>query len=99
MNARTTMWEAVATAGRLAELAHWAVRSAVPALVAVDPAAQVQIYRSQDERLVIIATGSLRAPRILDAPEELCERAPHQWAFELMSAGLSVDEATQGLGA
>ena len=79
---RTTMWETAAAPGGLPGLVCWAVDMAVPALLATDPCCQVQVYHSQDERLVIIATGSQTAPEIPAAPEELCKRPPHQWQFQ-----------------
>ena len=82
MSYRTTMWEAVAKPGALPSLVGWAADVAVPALLSADPRCQAQLYRSSDERLVIIATGSETAPEVPEAPAELCERPPHQWRFQ-----------------
>ncbi|MGL6234072.1 MAG: hypothetical protein ACRC20_01875 [Segniliparus sp.] len=82
MTYRTTMWEAVAVPGGLPGLVGWAADTAVPALLAADPCCQVQLYHSADDRLVIIATGGQTAPQVPAAPDELCERPPHQWRFQ-----------------
>lgn len=64
------MWEARAAAGRVEELVAHAAAGA-------DAAAQ--IYRSADDRVVVIdPTG--RGPG--DVPAELVSRAPHVWIFD-----------------
>lgn len=78
---RTTMWEAVAAEGKLERLLGWAVEFAESDLLAADSNCTVQIYSSADDRVVIIATGSLTAPQIPKPPVELLQRTPHQWHF------------------
>ncbi|MBE5461195.1 hypothetical protein [Mycobacteroides abscessus] len=90
MNRRTIMWEAVAAEGRAAELAEWAVAHALPELTAADPETHVEVYRSADGRVVVIATGSVRIAHIASAPVELCRRVPHQWVFELVRSSRGV---------
>ena len=64
------MWEARAAAGRIEELVAHAVAG-------TDAAAQ--IYRSADDRVVVIdVTG--RGPG--DVPAELMSRPPHVWMFD-----------------
>lgn len=89
------MWEAVAAPQRLPELVDWILQCAIPELIATDPATRAEIYRSADERLVIIATGSECAPHIASAPEKLCLRAPHQWTFECVSSDHAADHTTK----
>lgn len=90
MNRRTIMWEAVAAEGRVTELTEWAVAHALPELTAADPAGEVQIYRSADGRVVIIAIGSVRTPYIAPVPPQLCRHKPHQWVFELVRSSRGV---------
>lgn len=84
MSYLTTMWEAIAAPGRLAELTDWAVGSVAAGLHVADPACRIQIFHSADQRLVIIATGSVQAPVIPSAPENLCQQSPHQWQFQAL---------------
>ncbi|HEU5266836.1 MAG TPA: hypothetical protein VFU35_09045 [Jatrophihabitans sp.] len=66
----TLMWEAKAAPGRSDDLvAH--------VLATADPAAEV--YRSADERVVVIdPTGS----GLPEPPAALVARPPHAWTFE-----------------
>ena len=79
---RTTMWETVAEADTLAELLGWVTEVAEPAVMVADPGCSVQIYQSEDNRVVVIATGTTAAPTLPDPPAALCRRLPHQWQFE-----------------
>lgn len=79
---RTTMWETVGEPDELAELLAWVIDVAEPTLIAADPGCSVQIYQSEDNRVVIIASGSTSAPKVPDPPAGLCRRPPHQWQFE-----------------
>ena len=62
----TLMWEAVAAPGRTDELVAWAL-------------AFGDVYRSADDRVVVIADGAGALP---DPPAGTCAREPHQWTFE-----------------
>ena len=90
MNRRTIMWEAVAAPGRVTELTEWVLCCALPELAAADPETHVEVYRSDDGRVVVIATGSVRIAHIASAPVELCRRVPHQWVFELVRSSRGV---------
>ena len=79
---RTTMWETVAEADTLAQLLCWVAEVAEPDLIAADPGCSVQIYQSEDNRVVVIASGTAEAPTLPDPPSALCRRLPHQWQFE-----------------
>jgi hypothetical protein len=79
---RTAMWEALAATGTSDELLSWALHVAQPELLATDPQCAVQVFRSADDRVVIIATGSNAAPGIAAPPERLLQRPPHRWTFE-----------------
>lgn len=75
------MWEAKAAPGRADELlAH--------ALAHAD--AQAQIYRSADERVVVIDPTGAGLP---DVPADLLARPPHAWRFERVPR-----EGTDGQG-
>ena len=64
------MWEVRAAPGRLDELLAWVLAHA-------DAAADV--YRSADERVVVVDRSGAGLP---EAPAELTQRAPHAWRFE-----------------
>ena len=66
----TLMWEAVAADGRGAELVAYVLASADP---------DAQVYRSQDDRVVVIDPTGRGVDTV---PGELVVRAPHVWAFE-----------------
>jgi hypothetical protein len=66
----TVMWEAKAVAEHAAELLAWVLDHA--------PAAS-QVYRSADERVVVIDETGAGLP---EAPAGLLARPPHVWSFE-----------------
>ncbi len=64
------MWEATAAPGRVADLLAHVVAAAAPA---------AQLYRSADDRVVVIdPTGR----GVADVPADLVARPPHMWQFE-----------------
>ena len=65
----TLMWEAKAADGRTDELLAWALGHA---------AADAEIYRSADGRVVVIDRTDTELP---DPPAELVARPPHAWRF------------------
>lgn len=72
MSGRTRMWEAVAAAGRLDDLAGWALAHA-PAAAAV--------YSDGRERVVVVdPTGA--GPG--EPPGDLLARPPHGWDFAVL---------------
>ena len=69
MTARTLMWEAKAADGRADELLAWVLEHA---------AADADVYRSADARVVVIDAADTGVP---DPPAELLARPPHAWHF------------------
>ncbi|TDH17661.1 alpha/beta hydrolase [Mycobacteroides franklinii] len=78
----TTMWEAKAIDGKADQIIAWLSNSVVPQFVLRDPQCRTEVYRSADDRVVLIATGAAWSPQIPDIPDGLSERPPHQWHFE-----------------
>ena len=66
---RTLMWEAKAAPGRADELLAWTMQHAAPA---------AQIYRSPDDRVVVIDPTDSELP---DPPADLLARPAHAWRF------------------
>ena len=66
---RTLMWEAKAADGRTDDLLAWTRQHAAP---------DAQIYRSHDQRVVVIDPTDTDLP---DPPKELLARPPHAWRF------------------
>jgi hypothetical protein len=66
----TRMWEAVAADGHVDDLVAWATAHAPDV---------AQVYRSADNRVVIIDPSAAALP---GPPEDLVSRAPHTWDFE-----------------
>jgi hypothetical protein len=66
---RTLMWEAKAADGRADELLAWVMQHA---------AAAAQIYRSPDERVVVIDPTDTDLP---EPPPDLLARPAHAWRF------------------
>jgi hypothetical protein len=66
---RTLMWEAKAADGRADELLAWTLQHAAP---------DAQIYRSPDQRVVVIDPSDTDLP---DPPADLLARPAHAWRF------------------
>ena len=66
---RTLMWEAKAAPGRADELLAWTMQHAASA---------AQIYRSPDDRVVVIDPTDSELP---DPPADLLARPAHAWRF------------------
>jgi hypothetical protein len=66
---RTMMWEAKAADGRAEELLAWVLENAAPA---------AEIYRSADQRVVVIDPTDSDLP---DPPADLLARPAHAWRF------------------
>ena len=66
---RTLMWEAKAADGRADELLAWTLQHAAP---------DAQIYRSGDQRIVVIDPTDTDLP---EPPADLLARPPHAWRF------------------
>ena len=69
MTARTLMWEAKAAEGRAEDLLAWVLENAAPA---------AEIYRSADQRVVVIDPTDSDLP---DPPADLLARPAHAWRF------------------
>jgi hypothetical protein len=78
---RTVMWEAKAAPGRIGELLAHALEHAD---------AQAQLYRSADDRVVVIDPTGVGVP---DVAPDLLARPPHAWRFERVPR-----EGTDGRG-
>ena len=66
----TRMWEAVAAPGRVDDLVAWVVRHAPT---------DAQVYRSPDDRVVVIDPTVTELP---SPPSDLIARAAHAWDFD-----------------
>ena len=66
---RTLMWEAKAADGRADDLLAWVREHAAPT---------AQIYRSADQRVVVIDPADTDVP---DPPADLLARPAHAWRF------------------
>lgn len=64
------MWEAKAAPGRVDDLLAHALEHA---------AGDAQVYRSADDRVVVIDPTGAGLPEVLD---ELVTRPPHAWPFD-----------------
>lgn len=67
---RALMWEVRAAEGRLAELLAWVLEHAGPTGA---------VYRSSDERVVLIDDAGVRPG---EPPADLVRRPPHAWTFD-----------------
>jgi hypothetical protein len=70
------MWEAQAAPGQLAELQAWILWR-----LPTGPAAG-QLYRSADDRLVVIDPAGQVAAALAGVPSHLVTRPPQHWDFE-----------------
>lgn len=71
----TLMWEAEGAPGRVDELVAHVVEHAPGG---------AQIYRSSDDRVVVIDPTGLGVSGV---PPELMSRPPHAWVFEQVARG------------
>ncbi|WIB76971.1 hypothetical protein DEJ28_15135 [Curtobacterium sp. MCPF17_002] len=78
----TLMWEAAASPSQGDDLVAWVREVALPELGSAD----ARLFRSNDDRVVVIASvdGPDR-PRIAADPGDLVRRPPHQWWFDEVS--------------
>lgn len=76
------MWEVRAAPGERWRLLDWAREHAVP-VVRTAGCRDVRLYRSEQERVVLIAHFADDEPPVLpEPPEHLAARPAHQWTFE-----------------
>ncbi|MEU6130233.1 hypothetical protein ABZ805_13770 [Saccharopolyspora sp. NPDC047091] len=76
MSGRALMWEVRAAPGAQPELLGWVREHAVPRCGAVE------VYRSAEDRVVLIAHHDEDPPRLPSPPPHLVARPPHQWTFD-----------------
>ncbi len=81
-----SMWEAVATAGRGADLAEWARSVAVPAVAPSPDLRRAEVFRDAENRVVVITLWSGEPRELPPPPAELVGRPPHAWVFERVFA-------------
>lgn len=74
------MWEARAQDGRLDDLLSWVREHAVSALDA-GGGKELGVYRSAEERVVIIAHFDEDPVTLPEPPADLVARPAHQWPF------------------
>jgi len=74
------MWEVRARDGRLEDLLAWVREHAVNALDAAG-CKDFAVYRSDQERVVIIAHFDEDPVELAEPPEDLVARPVHQWPF------------------
>jgi hypothetical protein len=84
MTARTTasMWEVVAAPGAADALVDWVFRSALPEVREEAGLQRSEVYRSSDERIVVITWWSGEPVGLPEPPRALVARPPHSWEFE-----------------
>ncbi|GAA4833830.1 hypothetical protein [Saccharopolyspora rosea] len=77
----TLMWEVRAADGRLAELLDWIDATALPFLREQSALRAVDVYRSTEDRAVVIASFHGPPVSLPEPPAELLRRPVHQWPF------------------
>ncbi|QUH01625.1 hypothetical protein HUO13_13085 [Saccharopolyspora erythraea] len=73
------MWEVRAVPDRMPELLDWVDRTALPLL---RNASAADVYRSTEDRVVVVAHFPGEPVFLPDPPRELIARPAHQWTFE-----------------
>ncbi|MBB5069503.1 hypothetical protein [Saccharopolyspora gloriosae] len=82
MNEVALMWEVRVVPGEQHRLLDWAREHAVPAVRAAG-CRDVRLYRSEQQRVVLIAHfAAAEAPVLPEPPPHLAARPPHQWTFD-----------------
>jgi hypothetical protein len=84
MTARTTanMWEVVAAPGAADALVDWVFATAFPELTLATGLQRSEVYRSADNRVVVITLWSGEPVTLSDPPDDLVARPPESWDFE-----------------
>lgn len=75
------MWEAKARPESFGELLDWVYEAVVPALAAAPGHAGTEVFRSGQERIVVISRWREHPPELPVPPERLVPRPPHAWDF------------------
>lgn len=90
MSNNALMWEVRAAEGRLAEVISWIEGNVVPFLGHQHGCRSVDVYRSAEDRAVVIAHFDGEPVALPEPPNELVARPVHQWPFEhVRSHGIS----------
>jgi hypothetical protein len=76
------MWEVRAAPGRADELVAWVRRTALPELRAAGGLDRVEVFRGDEDRVVVVSVWADEAAALPDPPPRLVARAPHAWEFE-----------------
>lgn len=77
----TLMWEVRAADGQLSALLDWAERMALPAVRSATSLRCVDVYESEQDRVVAILRFDGEPTQLPEPPSYLVHRAPHQWTF------------------
>jgi heme-degrading monooxygenase HmoA len=75
------MWEAKAHPAEFAELLDWVYEAVVPALAAAPGHLGTEVFRSGDERIVVLSRWRDLPAEIAEPPVRLVPRPPHSWDF------------------
>ncbi len=76
------MWEVRAAEGQQERLLSWVEAGVVPRLSHEVGCRNVDVYRSDEQRVVVIAHFDGAPAELPEPPEELVARPVHQWPFE-----------------
>ena len=76
------MWEVRAVEGQQEQLLTWIGNNVVPLLSHQAGCRNVDVYRSDGQRVVVIAHFDGAPAELPEPPEALVARPVHQWPFE-----------------
>ncbi len=76
------MWEVRAAEGQQQRLLSWIEDSVFPRISRQGGCRTVDVYRSDEQRVVLIAHFDGTPGELPEPPEELVSRPVHQWTFE-----------------
>lgn len=76
------MWEVRAAEGQQEQLLTWIGDNVVPLLSHQAGCRNVDVYRSDEQRVVVIAHFDGAPAELPEPPGELVARPVHQWPFE-----------------
>lgn len=82
MSNNALMWEVRADEGKASEVITWLEDNVVPFLGRRQGYRSVDLYRSAEDRVVVIAHFDGEPVNLPEPPRELVARPVHQWPFE-----------------